>query len=283
MSYLERLYNQPEQDYSPEFLKIDAESGPWFQKHLKNSIITQKAYKTWRLEASERVLWFGNEERNQAVAEVQLIGSYSDEDKKFIWAWTNPELKDISASTLKICEENSQVPEFKDALITSNEHKALTLSAAIAYKLGAESCYRLAGDLDLFVALFKVHEIKEDDPRSHLPVKDEKRANQALTEFAGTMALNLGGLIIDGLKLGSMDLAIKTIYRFCEKLEELSESPIGKDTESAKEAIKLAEVMKKAIMSLSLPIEHPLLQQGVRSVLSFLEDVAKEYGTWPTA
>lgn len=281
VAYLDRSKGTPPFEYSPELLEIDEKSGPWLAESQRKPVIAQDKYPRWDLDLAEEVIWFGDEERRGLVARVHTIGSLSTDDGVWVWAWTNDELARPSARAQKICEDHSEVPEFGLTLIKADETVAWTLTAAVAHLMGAEACYRLPGELQMFVALTDIQLIEPSDPRAKRPVRDDAAAAAALTEFAGPAALRIGALVVETLKDGQLDKVIEVLYRFCERLEELATSPVGQGTPAAGEGAELAGKLRQAALSLSVPPGHPGLAEAVKGLLDLLESTARQYGAWP--
>jgi len=281
VAYLEKVKGEPPGEYSVQLLEIDETSGPWLAETQRNPIVRQDEHPRWELDLQEEVIWFGDDERNAIVARIHTIGSYSEDDGVWVWAWTNDALERPSAVVHQICEQHAEVPEFGLTLINANETKAWTLAAAVAHLMNAETVYRLPGELQMFIALTDVTPIDPSDPRAIRPVQDEGAASEALREFAGPAALRIGGLLVETLKDGAVDKVIEVLYRFCERLEELSTSPVGRGTQAAKEAADHAAKLRQTALALSVPPGHPGLAEGVKQVLDLLEALAKQYDAWP--
>jgi hypothetical protein len=173
------------------------------------------------------------------------------------------------------------VPEFALTLIQADELKAWTLAAAVGYLMKADTCFRLPGPLQLFVALTDVTEIAPDDPRAQRRTQDAEQAAEALREYAGPAALHLGTMLVEELKGGRLDPVVQAVHRVCERLEVLGKSPVGRDTPAAAEATELAGRLRQGAMGLSLPPGHPQLGAAVQHMLDLLEAVAKQHGAWP--
>jgi len=281
VSYLEEANGLPPGPYSPEFLEIDKESGPWLLESQRHSPAMQPGLTRWELDAEEGVMWLGDEKHNKVVAAFQTLATYTPDDKQFLWAWANERYSGTTAVLEKLIEDHPDVAEFASPFLTCTELGAWTLAAAAAYKLGAEVCYRIPGDVHVFVALFEVTRIEPDDPRYVRPVQDPERAMRALAEYAGATAMAVGGILMVALKNNDMNPAIDALYRFSEKLGELGKTPVGAGTPAAKEAEELALRIRQQAVHLSYPPEHPALLEGVGKVLGVLEEVAKRYGAWP--
>ncbi len=285
MAYLERIKGLPPATYSPELIEIDKESGPWLERTQANSLIVKRNLPRWDLDLDEGVIWFGDDEHNEIVTAIQAIGTYSASDRQWIWAWTSPQLNRYAAAAKQVRDAHPEVGEFTDELITAEPAGAWTLAAAMAHCMKAQECYRLpTGEVDLYVALFEITEIGPDDPRYQKPKQDPDKARQALTEYAGQMALHVGAVLLETVKNNEgLDPVIEVIYRFCEKLEALPKSPVGKDTPAGAEATELAQRLRQAALSLSVPPGHPALADAAKALLGLLEEVAKKYEAWPQA
>jgi len=281
VAYLEQTQGKPPGQYSEQLLAIDAESGPWLTRTQRTSTLLRSGCPRWELDLDEEVIWFGDEQRNSAVAAVQAIGTFSPEDGQWVWAWTGPPLANHATVAQRVCDTHPEVPEFQQQIIPADRLKAWTLAASVAYLIKAEGCFRLPGELELFVGLFNVTELAPDDPRAERRGQDPEQAREALAGFAGPAALEIGKRILRGLEDGQLDSAIETIYRVCENLEALAASPVGKDTPAAEEAAELAQKMRKQVMGLSLPPGHPELGASVKAVLAELEWIARRYGALP--
>ena len=282
MSYLEKQQGiESGEDYSPTFLELDAESGPWLVKVQQESVTGR--YPNWDLNAETGVITFGDDERTGVVASVQILGTYSADDNTWLWGWSSPEMGQQSAATAGVRDNNPDIPELTTPTFKCSETKAWSLSAAAAYAMKAESCYRLPGEaVALFVALFDITELDEDDPRARHKGQDPDLAQQALVEFAGPAALNVGGLLLDALRTDEvpMDEVIAAVHAVCDNLAQLSNSPVGQGTEAAAEAAELAATLRQGALAISVPPGHPALEEGARQLLAVLQVVAKRYGAW---
>lgn len=283
MSYLEKQKGiQSGDEYSPTFLELDAKSGPWLVK-VQQEAVTSK-YPNWDLNADDGVLTFGDDERTGVVASIQIIGTYTADDSNWLWGWSNPEMGQEAARTAQVRDEHEDIPELTNPTYKCTEIKAWSVAAAAAYAMKAESCYRLPGDdVSLFVALFDITELKADDPRAAHKTPEPAAAAEALADFVGPAALNVGGLLLDALRTDEvpMDEVIAAIHAISDNLGELSKSPVGKGTPAATEAELLAGVLRQGALALSVPPGHPALEDGARQMLAVLQDIAKRYGAWP--
>ncbi len=198
-----------------------------------------------------------------------------------MWAWTSEKLARASKRAEQVRDEHPEVPEFGLTLIKAEEVKAWTLATAVAYLMKVDVCYRLSGALQLFVGLTDITELDASDPRAKRPKQDPAAAAQALREYAGPASVHLGSMLFEALKGGSLGPVVEVIYGFCERLEDLSASPVGRDTPAAEEAAGLAQRLRRAAESLSVPPGHPTLAQAVKQTLDLLEGTAKDYDAWP--
>ena len=281
MSYLEKQQGiQSAEDYSPTFLELDAESGPWLVKVQQESVIGK--FPDWDLNAEEGVITFGDDQRTGAVASVQILGTYSADDTTWLWGWSHPEMGQQSAAAARVRDDNPDVPELITPTFKCSETKAWALAAAAAHAMKADSCYRLPGDVYLFVALFDITELDSDDPRAAHKGPDPELAHKALAEFAGPAALNVGGLLLDALRTDEvpLDEVIAALHAVCDDLGQLSLSPVGQGTPAAVEAAQLSGLLRQGALALSVPPGSPALDQGARELLAVLKDVAQRYGAW---
>lgn len=284
MAYLEKTHGLPAGRYSDELLAIDAESGPWLAESQKTSAVATGNYPRFELDLDEGVIWFGDEQTNGLVARAHVIGSYSPEDKAWVWGWTNERLGRYAVRARQAAEDHPEVNEFSLSLIEADEPKAWTLAAAVAYLMKGEACYRVPGALQLFVALTDLTEIDPSDPRAVRRSRDPDAAREALREFAGAAALRIGAALVDavGDERQGLDGIIEVLHRFCERLDELSVSPVGRGTPAAEEATALAARLRRTALTLSLPPGHPDEPAAVQAALKTLEEVARQYDAWPT-
>jgi len=283
VAYLEKLKDQPAGKYSEELLAIDDESGPWLAETQQSSLVAKANYPRFDVDADEGVIWFGDDQRNGLVARIHTIGSYSPADGAFVWAWTNDKLAALSMQPKQVADDHGDVSEFEVSLIEADELKAWTLSAAVAYLMKADGCFRLPGELQLFVALTDTTEIAPDDPRAKLLQQDPEAAAAALAEFAGQGALRVGAALVEelGKETPALDPLIETLYRFCDRLDAMGASPVGQDTPAATQAAEIAKQLRHAALELSLPPGHPGLAPAAQQVLRTLESIAREFGAWP--
>ncbi len=279
MAYLEREQGEPEGEYSPEFLEIDEVAGPWLVETQKSSVIAASGFPRWDLDLDQRVIWFGDDERNGIVAGLQALGTFSPEDQTWIWANAIPELAQHAEASQKARQDHPDVEEFQQELLKCNATKAWILAAAMAHTIKAKACYRLPSEgLILFVALFDIVELEPSDPRCKRLAQDADVAQGALSEFAGPAALHLGAMLVQALEKEALDPVIGAIHGFSDQLIALGESPVGRDTPAAAEAAELSQRLREGVMGLSLPPGHPELPEGVERVLAVLEETAKRYG-----
>ena len=146
MSYLEKQQGiESGEDYSPTFLELDAESGPWLVKVQQESVTGR--YPNWDLNAETGVITFGDDERTGVVASVQILGTYSADDNTWLWGWSSPEMGQQSAATAGVRDNNPDIPELTTPTFKCSETKAWSLSAAAAYAMQADTCYRLPGEI----------------------------------------------------------------------------------------------------------------------------------------
>ncbi len=282
MSYLEKQKGiQPGDDYSPTFLELDAVSGPWLVKVQQESVVAK--YPSWDLNADEGVITFGDNERTGVVASIQILGTYSADDSTWLWGWSSPEIGQEAAKTAQVRDDHEEIPELTTPTYSCTKIKAWSVAAAAAHAMRAESCYCLPGEVDLFVALFDITELGDDDPRAAHKTSEPEAASRALAEFVGPAALNTGGLLLDALRTDEvpMDEVIAAIHAVSDNLAELARSPVGQGTPAASEAEQLAGVLRQGALALSVPPGHPSLEDGARQMLALLQDIAKRYGAWP--
>lgn len=283
MAYLEKLRGAKPGRYSEDLLAVDEQSGPWLAKTQQSSPIDEKRYPRFDVDANEGVIWFGDEERNGLVASLHAIGSYSPEDQAFVWAWTNEKLAPLSVHAKQIADDHPEIDEFEVSLIEADELKSWTLAGAVAFLMKADACYRLPGEVQLFVALTDLTEIPPDDPRANRLRRDDETAAQALAAFAGQGALRIGAAVAEELEQESpsFDPLIDVLYRYCERLEAMNVSPVGAGTPAAATATEIAARVRQATLGLSLPPGHPERPAAARKLLDILEQIAKEQGAWP--
>ncbi|MBW2526419.1 MAG: hypothetical protein JRI23_19725 [Deltaproteobacteria bacterium] len=283
MAYLETLKDHPAGKYSPELLSIDEQSGPWLAETQRTSPVARGDYPRFDADLEEGVIWFGDDRTNGLVARMHAIGSYSPDDGAFVWAWTNEMLAALSARPKQVADDHADVSEFEVSLIEADELKAWTLAAAVAYLMKADACFRLPGELQLFVALTDLTVLEPDDPRARRLDRDPAGAAAALGEFAGQGALRIGAALVEQAQQESpsFDGVIEVLHRFCDRLEAMGSSPVGRDTPAAQRAAEIAAELRRAALSLSLPPGHPEAARAAQGVLAALEAIAREFGAWP--
>ncbi len=282
MGHLEAQQGLPPGEYSPPFLEVDAESGPWLIRTQQASRIVRGGYPDYELDAEAGVMRFGDAGRFGLLAAVQILGTYSPEDHQWLWAWANPKLEQASAGLAAMRDEHEHVPELTNPTFKCTETKAWALAAAAAHLLGAQECYRIPGEIQTFVALTQITELGPEDPRGERPRQDPQRAEDALAQYAGPAAVNLGTLLVSSLQTQEppLDAVLSALNTFSENLELMARSPVGQDTPAAQDAQRIAELMRKAVLCLSVPDPQALLE-GARDVLSSLEFIARQFGAWP--
>ena len=118
MTHMEKKRDVPAGRTSLEFMEIEAKSSLWLAESQKTSKVATGCYSRWDLDLTEGVIWFGDEERNAAVAAIQVLGTYSQDDGKWVWSWTNPDLGNNGAAMVKLKAEHSELPELMDGLIS---------------------------------------------------------------------------------------------------------------------------------------------------------------------
>ncbi len=284
MSYFEEQQGLPPGEYSSKFLEIDAQAGPWLSESQRTSIITTRGFSDWDLDTERGIIQFGDAEQAGAVATIQVLGTYDPKVGTWLWAWSNPKLETLSQLTEQVRDDHPDIPEFTDAAHVCSEVKAWALAAAAALKMNAQGCFRLSGELVTFVALFDIKELSAEDLEAAERGPDPKVAQQTLVEYAGPMALNIGGLLISALEHGEgIDQIIEAIHGFSESLEKLALSPVGQGTPAAKEAGELAAILRQGALCLAVPPGSPAIEEGAREILTLLRDVAKGYGAWKDA
>lgn len=285
MSYLEKQQGLPEEEYSPAFLELDSQSGPWLLATQQESVVTRGDYPAFDLDLEQGVITFGDDQRVGVVASIRLLGTYSADDKTWLWSWSAPQWADRCQEVQRLSEDHSQIPEFVDPTFTCTETKAWSVAAAAAFALKADGCFRVPGEVATYVALFNVTELEPDDPRAQSPRQDPQAADQALAEFAGPAALNIGGLLLDALRSGdevTTDHVIAALHAMCDNLQQLAQSPMGQGTPAAQQAETLGSALRQGALCLAVP-PGPQLMEGATELLVTLKEVAQRYGAWTDA
>lgn len=285
MGYFDEKMGQPPSSLSPEFLEIEAEAGPWLALSQQGAGIDLSKYPRYELDLDQGVIWFGDGQRNGAVAAVQLVGTFTAADKVWLWAWANPKSREplIQALT-KLKEDLPEVPELTEPSCACSEAKAWALAASAAYKMGSQTCFRLPDDVTVFVALYEINEIAAGDPRAARPVQDPELAMRALEEYAGPAVMQIGALLASAVEqpAPALDGVIAALHEMAENLDNLERSPVGQGTRAADEALRLAVVLRQATTLISVPTGSPALAEGIQEVFSLLREVAQQYSAWPT-
>lgn len=281
MSYFEEQQGLPPGEYSSKFLEIDAAAGPWLSESQRTSIITSRGFSDWDLDAERGVIQFSEKGQPGAVATIQVLGTFDPKVGTWLWSWSNPKLEALCQLTERVRDDNPDIPEFTEATHVCTEAKAWALAAAAALKMKADGCFRLSGDLITFVALFDIKELSSEDLETADRGPDPEAAMETLAEYAGPMALNIGGLLISALEHGEgIDQIIEAIHGFSESLEQLAKSPVGQGTPAAEEAGELAAILRQGALCLAVPPGSPAVEEGARELLVLLRDVAQGYGAW---
>lgn len=290
MSYLEEKQELPEEDYSPRFLKIDDESGPWLTECQANSPIAKAGHKEWKLDMERGVIRFTGGQGNDILARFEVLGTYHPEDGSWLWAWSNPKLEHLSTAVSSMREKLEgkegeaveAVPELTEPNHACTEVRAWTMAAAAAFTIKAESCYRLPGDVQTFVALFQITELPDQDQEpAEEREPDPEEAARTLAEYAGPVALNLGGLLIGvvrGEDDATMDQLLGHLHTYCDNLAELANSDLGRGTPAGAEALQLSMALRQSALYLAVPPGSPLLEPALREVLTQLRGIAEKYG-----
>jgi hypothetical protein len=272
------------EEYSAEFLEIDAVAGPWLGEWQARSPVARAGLDEWRLDLERGAIAFGDPQRIGAVASVQLLGTYDSEERVWLWAWANPRLDEVSAASAKVRDQYPDLPELSAPSQRGGETKAWALAAAAAHLLQAEGCYRLPGEgtISTFVALFAVEELAPDDPRARVGA-DPEAAAEALESYAGPAALSIGALVVECLeaKPPCFDPAIEAIHAFCDNLDALERSPLGGGTPAGREACELALLLRQGALCLALPPNDPSISEGVEELLGLLHHLAQRYRALP--
>lgn len=284
MGYFEDKLGVEGGDYSPPFLEIDAEAGPWLTAAQERSPVDPVRHPRWQLDVEQGVIWFGDEQTNAFVATIQFVGTHDTSDGSWLWAWSNPRLQPVAEAVDRVREAHEDIPELTTPTFTCTAAKAWAVAAAAAYELEAQGCLRLPeGEIHSFVALMEIEPIGADDPRARVARQDPERAREALAEYAGPVALHLGVALMEQLRSSSPDLdaVLAELHRVCDNLEELSRSPVGAGTEAAEEALMIAHTLRQAVPLLSVPTITEETLEGIQELFALLRDIARQYGAWP--
>lgn len=284
MSYLEEQQGIPHSRYSADLLELDQKSGPWLAARQQQSVVDLSTFPRWDLDPENKLIYFGDDERVGLVARYEVLGTYDPADGVWLWAWANPKLEAEAGRLAELAKAQSDVPELTEPSSTGTETRAWTLAAVVGFLMEAETCFRIPGEIQTFVALFEPKELDPDDPRARReePEPDAEAAQKVLADYAGPMALNLGGMLLDAVRTDELPLeqVLAAWHGFCDNLEQLAQSPIGTGTPAAAEALQLADVLRKGAVCLSVPRENPAFLEGVQEVLALLRDLAQHYGAW---
>jgi hypothetical protein len=264
--------------FSPELLDLDAVSGGWLRDSLKHSPVRPERFPSWELELEEGVIWFGDETRRGLVASIHAIATFAANDGQFVWAWATEKLAPLAERAQQICVDRPEVPEFGLTLLETDDAGAWTLAAAVAHTMGADVCFRLPGPVALFVGLTDLTELAPNDPRTARPTVDPAAAAEALAQFAGQAAIQLGAALYQAAPSGSLDGAIAAIHTVADRLEALATSPVGRGTPAADEATALAADLRAGAFSVALPPGHPSLDDALLALFALLERTARRYG-----
>jgi hypothetical protein len=285
VAYLEQRLEQPAGDYSPTFLELDARSGPWLVQGQKESVVARGDYSDFDLDLEQGLIQFRNKQRVGVVARMEVLGTYAPDDGTWLWAWSNPKLAQLSQGAAKVRDEHDAIPELCEPTFKCTETKAWSVAAAAAFEMQAQTCYRLPGEIQTFVALFEVTELDPDDPRARQVEANPEEALNVLAEYAGPTALTLGGWLVQALRdeRETLEEIIGALHNFGENLGEIATSPLGQGTPAAEDAQKLAGLMRQAAMMLAVPRESENFEKGVKEVLTMLQHVAQNYGAVPGA
>ena len=284
MGYLEEKQGLPAGDYSPTFLELDQKSGPWLEQTQTDSVIARAGHPAWDLDEERGLIRFSGGKGGDLMARMEVIGTYRPDDGTWLWAWSNPKLEKLNTGAVALHQkfEDGDIPEFTTASFVCTETKSWAVSAAAAFSMEAEGCFRLPGETQTFVALFQITALPEGATGEPTEVKpDPDEAARALAEYAGPTALNLGGLLIaslQGAEEVSLDQIIGHLHTFCDNLAELAENPIGLGTPAAAEAVELSTLLRQRAIFLAVPPGSPLLEQAAREVLIHLRETAERYG-----
>lgn len=270
--------------YSPEFLELDAVAGPWLSASQASSPIARGLCE-WRFDPEAGTLAFGDGERIGIIARAAILGTYDTKDGTWLWAWANPHLDALSADAARVRDEHPEIPELAAPSLKGGETKAWALAAAAAHLLEARGCYRLPGEGEIvtFVALLELEELAADDPRAQSVGGDAAAAAETLAGYAGPAALSIGALVLECLEARppEFDPAIAALHAFCERLEALEQSPLGRGTPAGHEACELAVLLRQGALCLSLPPNDPSLAEGIEELLGLLHHLAQRYGALP--
>ena len=283
MGYLEEKQGLEAGEYSPTFLELDKKSGPWLEQTQAESLIAKANHTSWDVDEEQGLIRFSGGKGGDLLARMEVIGTFRPDDGTWLWAWTNPKLEKLAGGAVALHKkyEDGDIPELTTASFVCTETKSWSVSAAAAFLMEAEGCFRLPGDTQTFVALFQITELPEGQGELSTEVEpDPEEAAKALAEYAGPTALNLGGLLIANLQ-GSEELTLDQIiahlHTFCDNLAELADNPISKGTPVAAEAAELASVLRQRAIFLSVPPGSPLLEEAAREVLLQLRETAERY------
>jgi hypothetical protein len=281
MGYFDEQLGLPAEVYSSEFSIIERDAGAWLTSRQQETPIDKERYPGWDIDLDEGVIRFGAQEHKGLLARIEALGTYDRETGTWLWAWANPKLQKLAAGVEKLAKDLEEIPEFSQATMQGSLARAWAMAAAAGYKLGSATCVQIPGDVATFVALFDLTEVEgEATPPEE---GDPELAEQALADFAGPAAMHVGVLLMESLSSSkpSFEPAIQALHSISENLEQLSQSPVGRGTPAAGEALQIAATLRQATLMLSAPVLTDDVKQGIRELLALLRDIARRFGAWP--
>lgn len=103
------------------------------------------SFDQWNVDQEVGDLVFSNADGTQAVAPVQIIGSYSTRDNTWLWAWDNPSILEPlkqDAFKVKAYGEQHGIEKLTTRKLNSSEEEAWKLAALAVRLCGAQGAYR---------------------------------------------------------------------------------------------------------------------------------------------
>ena len=102
-------------------------------------------FDNWNLDQEVGNLIFSNKDGTTAVCPAQIIGTYDNTDKTWVWAWDNPSIADkLKTDSLKIKAygETNHIERLTTAEWKGEESDAWAMTALAVKLCGAQGSYR---------------------------------------------------------------------------------------------------------------------------------------------
>ncbi|MBN8734064.1 MAG: hypothetical protein J0L64_26235 [Acidobacteria bacterium] len=103
----------------------------------------------WDYDLSDGVLVFSAEDVAKVIADIQVVGTTSNESKTWMWGWANDSLPPRAVSRIDAVRkygDSESIPQLTTDVLTNDDYLGWELTAVTARLLGAKGAYRCPGD-----------------------------------------------------------------------------------------------------------------------------------------